>query len=108
MKVQDLFNNLTDEQKEKALACKTPEELAALTRSAGMALSDDQLEAVSGGGSGCDDCPFLNGGPRGCTSYCTANNTGDVRPDFESSMVPAQFRHGAFDPRRIFGAAERK
>lgn len=43
------FNELTEEQKAKARACSTPEELAALAREEGIELSDGQLEAVSGG-----------------------------------------------------------
>ena len=47
------FENLTDEQKAKAQACKTPEEMLALAREEGYELSDEQLDAVSGGW--CDD-----------------------------------------------------
>ena len=43
------FNSLTEEQKAKALACKTPEEMLALAKEEGYELSDEQLEAVSGG-----------------------------------------------------------
>ena len=43
------FEDLTEEQKAKAQACKTPEELAALAREEGVELSDEQLEAISGG-----------------------------------------------------------
>ena len=43
------FDDLTPEQKEKALACKTPEELLALAAAEGYELSDAELEAVSGG-----------------------------------------------------------
>ena len=43
------FNDLTDEQKAKAKACKTPEEILALAKDEGYELSDDELEAVSGG-----------------------------------------------------------
>ena len=43
------FNDLTNEQKEKARACKTPEEILALARAEGYELTDEQLEGVSGG-----------------------------------------------------------
>ena len=43
------FEKLTDEQKAKAQACETPEEVLALAREEGYELSDEQLEAVSGG-----------------------------------------------------------
>ena len=43
------FDDLTDEQKEKARACKTPEDNLALAKDEGYELSDEELEAVSGG-----------------------------------------------------------
>ena len=50
------FNDLTDEQKAKAKAAKTPEELMALVKEEGIELTDEQLESVSGGWS-LTDCP---------------------------------------------------
>ena len=48
------FKNLdiSPELREKAKACKTPEELLALAKSEGYKLSEDELEAVSGGSWG--------------------------------------------------------
>ena len=43
------FEDLTTEQKEKAIACKTPEEVLVLAKQEGIELTDEQLEAVSGG-----------------------------------------------------------
>ena len=43
------LEDLTPEQKEKALACKTPEELLELAKAEGYELFDEELEAVSGG-----------------------------------------------------------
>ena len=43
------FDNLTEEQKAKALACQTPEEIFALAQEEGYELTDEQLEAVAGG-----------------------------------------------------------
>ena len=43
------FNDLTEEQKAKARACKTPEEILALAKDEGYELTDDELEAVAGG-----------------------------------------------------------
>ena len=43
------FDNMSEEQRAKALACKTPEEMLALAREEGYELSDEQLEQVAGG-----------------------------------------------------------
>lgn len=43
------FENLTEEQKAKARECKTAEELIELAKEEGVKLTEDQLEAVSGG-----------------------------------------------------------
>lgn len=43
------LNNLPDELKEKAKTCESASELLALADSEGVELTDDQLEAVSGG-----------------------------------------------------------
>lgn len=43
------FKDLTEEQKAKARMCKTPAEMLALAKEEGYELSDDELDAVSGG-----------------------------------------------------------
>ena len=48
------FNDLTPEQQEKARACKTPEDVLALAKEDGIELTDEQIEAVSGGWDDCD------------------------------------------------------
>ena len=47
------FNDLTEEQKAKALACKTPEDLLALAEAEGVDLTDEELTAISGGWTPC-------------------------------------------------------
>ncbi|MBP3892671.1 MAG: Nif11-like leader peptide family natural product precursor [Atopobiaceae bacterium] len=49
------FDDLTDEQKTKASACKSPEDLLALAKEEGYELSDAELEGVTGGWGGCED-----------------------------------------------------
>ncbi len=50
------YENLTPEQIERAKACKNADELAALAQSEGIELTNEQLDAVSGGlWDGCDD-----------------------------------------------------
>ena len=53
------LENISAELKEKARACKTPEELLALAAAEGIELTEEQLNAVAGGVSwDCiRDCP---------------------------------------------------
>jgi len=46
---QDLLNGLTEEQIAKVKACKNKDELLSLAKKEGVELTDEQLEAVSGG-----------------------------------------------------------
>ena len=43
------FKELTDEQMEKARECTNSDELVELAKSEGIELSDEQLDAISGG-----------------------------------------------------------
>ena len=47
----ELLNGLNDEQKEKAKQCKTVDELMSLLGELDIALPDELLDAVSGGGN---------------------------------------------------------
>ena len=49
---KDLLKGLTEEQIAKARTCKNAEELLALARKDNVELSDEQLEAITGG-AGC-------------------------------------------------------
>ena len=53
------FKDLTEEQRVKARACKTPDELVQLATEEGVELSDDQLEEVSGGAWNEPSCQIL-------------------------------------------------
>ena len=58
------MSNLTPEMREKVLACKTPEEILALAKEAGRELTEEELEAVAGGGEGWTSivqCPLCLG-----------------------------------------------
>ena len=46
---QDLLKGLTEEQIARVKACKNPEEMLKLAKAEGIQLTDEQLEAVSGG-----------------------------------------------------------
>ena len=43
------YKDLTEEQKAKVSACKSPEELIALAKEEGVVLTEDQLEGIAGG-----------------------------------------------------------
>ena len=45
------YNDPTDEQKERVMACKTADELIALAKAEGVELSDEQLNSIAGGDS---------------------------------------------------------
>ena len=47
---KELLKGLTEEQIAKVKACKSQESLLALAKEEGIELSEEQLEAVSGGG----------------------------------------------------------
>ena len=47
---QDLLKGLNEEQIAKVKACKNQEELLALAKQEGIELTDEQLNAISGGG----------------------------------------------------------
>ena len=51
---EELLKGLTEEQKNKVKECKSSEEILALAKSEGVTLTDEQLEAVSGGA--CIEC----------------------------------------------------
>ncbi len=43
------FDDLTEEQKAKVLACKTPDDLLELAKAEGYDLSDEELDEINGG-----------------------------------------------------------
>lgn len=47
------FEDLNPELKEKAKACKNPEDVLSLAREEGFELSDEELSAISGGDWDC-------------------------------------------------------
>jgi len=71
---EELLKGLTEEQIAKVKACKDHEELLALAKEEGIELTNEQLEAISGGGA-CsvvsDIGDYLN--PSDCPK-CGANN----------------------------------
>ena len=51
----DLLKGLSQEQIQKVNACKSPQEILELAKKEGVQLTDEQLEAISGGGCGGGD-----------------------------------------------------
>lgn len=65
------YNDLTEEQKAKARKCHSNEELLELAKAEGVELSDDQLDAISGGDVwACTDNEFAGN----CSEYYGKNN----------------------------------
>ena len=54
------FSTLTDEQKRKVEAAKTPEELLAIAKEGGYELTMEEINQVSGGAAGCPFCMHEN------------------------------------------------
>ncbi len=52
------FSALTDEQKKRVEAAKTPEELLALAKETGYELTKEELNKVSGGAFNCIHCQY--------------------------------------------------
>ena len=44
------FEDISPELKEKAKACKTPEDILALAKEEGYTLSEEELDGIAGGG----------------------------------------------------------
>ena len=69
----ELLKGLTQEQMAKAKKCKNSEELLALAKEEGIELTDEQLEAVSGG------CSSSGHGKEWCRGHvcpkCGSTNT---------------------------------
>ena len=62
------FSTLTDEQKRKVEAAKTPEELLAIAKEGGYELTMEEINQISGGAAGCpfcmhENCPQHEPGP---------------------------------------------
>ena len=58
------FEDLSPELQEKAIACKTPDELFELAKSEGMELGEEELDAINGGmvsGWSIPGCPKFDG-----------------------------------------------
>ena len=48
-KYKEMYDSLSDDLKAKVANCKTGEELVSLAEKEGIELTDDQLDAISGG-----------------------------------------------------------
>ena len=67
------IDDLSPELKEKILGCKTPDELIALAQEEGYTLSDEELEAISGGATCTWQSPFV----WDCDDYVREHCPGD-------------------------------
>ncbi len=58
---EELLKGLSEEQIAKLKECKDQEEMLAAAKEEGVELTDEQLDAVSGGGCEDDECPYCRG-----------------------------------------------
>ena len=70
------IKDVTPELKEKALACKTTEELVELAKSVGVDLSDEELDGIAGGDWNCGKCNDDHGCGSGNTRAYAGNDGG--------------------------------
>ena len=70
------YENLSPEQRERARACESPEELAALAEEEGFELSDEMLEDIAGGGFDPSNCKRYH-----CLRYFPQKPTDEERLD---------------------------
>ncbi len=79
--ITGIWDSLTDEQKAKAKACNSMDELASLAASAGVELPDEMLDAVAGSIYNTDPSR-----PNYC-AYCKKKHVKDVR--LKDMITPA-------------------
>ena len=61
MSLEERYDELPDELKEKAKACESAEELLKLAEANMIKLSDEEIEAISGGSFWVNSkCPYLS------------------------------------------------
>ena len=65
---KEMFDGLSEDLKKKATECKSAEELMELAKSEGIELTDEQLDAISGGSTWTCDCHSNDVDPWHCTS----------------------------------------
>lgn len=79
---EELLKGLSEEQLEKARACKTHAELLELAKEEGLQLTDEQLESVNGGACRIEapsvPCPNCNGTRIEATWDAYADNSNGV------------------------------
>lgn len=56
MKIDETLKQVSPEQMEKARACSSAAELLELAKTEGMELSDEQIDAISGGQEWWENC----------------------------------------------------
>ena len=85
---EELLKGLSEEQIAKAKACKNQDELLKLAKKEGIVLTDEQLEAVSGG-----FCTSTEDKKGPQCPYCKSTNT-VIRNlgGFEDTMNPCKFQ----------------
>ena len=59
-KYKEIYENLSEEMKEKVRSCKTVDELVTFVQTEGIELTDEQLDEISGGSVWSDIQDSLN------------------------------------------------
>ncbi len=89
---EELLKGLSDEQIAKLRACKNQEEMLAVAKEEGVELTDDQLEAVTGGVCGSTRKPNAGGAQTNVGLRCPkCGSTAVVNADDTRSMDESVF-----------------
>lgn len=67
------FEDLTPEQQEKLKSAKTPEDILAIAKEEGYALSEDELAGIAGGRSWFDEYPCEDYHVCETKAFCSTN-----------------------------------
>ena len=86
---EELLKGLTEEQIAKVKACKNTEEMLALAKEEGIELTDEQLEAISGGACNDDNYTVIR-----CPSCHSSNLNRTSAGHFECISCGNTFRLG--------------
>lgn len=83
---EELLKGLTEEQLEKARACKNSVELLEVAKNEGLELTEEQLEAIAGGGCSDSEPKQCAPSPFGKGPTCPRCGSNNVTEEYDSYL----------------------